>query len=60
MVPVLARTLPFALLVAALTAIGRMGADRALLALEASGVPPLRLVAPHLRLLAGRQRWSRS
>jgi LPS export ABC transporter permease LptG len=46
MVPVLARTLPFALLVAALTAVGRMGADRALLALEASGIPALRLSRP--------------
>ncbi|HEX5068107.1 MAG TPA: LptF/LptG family permease [Myxococcota bacterium] len=46
MVPVIAQTLPFALLVASLTAIGRLGADRALLALEASGVAPLRLVRP--------------
>ena len=46
MVPVIAQTLPFALLVAALTAMGRMGADRALLALEASGVSPLRMVRP--------------
>jgi LPS export ABC transporter permease LptG len=46
LVPVIAQTLPFALLVAALTAMGRMGADRALLALEASGVSPLRLVRP--------------
>lgn len=46
MVPVIAQTLPFALLVAALTAVGRLGADRALLALEASGVAPLRLVRP--------------
>ena len=46
MVPVIAQTLPFALLVAALTAVGRMGADRALLALEASGVSPLRLIRP--------------
>jgi LPS export ABC transporter permease LptG len=46
MVPVIAQTLPFALLVAALTAIGRLGADRALLALETSGVAPLRLVRP--------------
>jgi LPS export ABC transporter permease LptG len=45
-VPVVARTLPFALLVAALTAIGRMGADRSLLALETCGVPPLRLARP--------------
>ena len=46
MVPVIARTLPFALLVAALTAVGRMGADRALLALDTSGVSPLRLTGP--------------
>lgn len=46
MLPIVARTLPFAFLVTALTVIGRMGADRALLALEASGVAPLRMVRP--------------
>ena len=46
MLPVIAQTLPFALLVTALTAIGRMGADRSLLALAACGVSPLRLVRP--------------
>jgi lipopolysaccharide export LptBFGC system permease protein LptF len=53
MVPVLAQTLPFALLVAALTAIGRMGSDRALLALEASGVSALRLTRPILAFSLG-------
>jgi lipopolysaccharide export system permease protein len=46
MVPVIAETLPFALLVAALTAMGQLGAERALLALEAAGVEPLRLIRP--------------
>jgi lipopolysaccharide export system permease protein len=53
MVPVLSQTLPFALLVAALTAIGRMGSDRALLALEASGVSALRLTRPILAFSFG-------
>ena len=45
-VPLAARTLPFAVLVGSMIALGRMGADRELLALEASGFSVRRLVAP--------------
>ncbi|MDJ0851520.1 MAG: LptF/LptG family permease [Myxococcota bacterium] len=45
-VPVASRMLPFAVLVGALVAIGRLGADREVLALEASGVAASRLVGP--------------
>jgi lipopolysaccharide export system permease protein len=45
-VPVAARMLPFAVLVGALFALGRMGADREILALEASGIAPARLTGP--------------
>jgi lipopolysaccharide export system permease protein len=45
-VPVAARMLPFAVLVGALFALGRMGADREILALEASGIAPARLCWP--------------
>jgi LPS export ABC transporter permease LptG len=45
-VPVAAFMFPFALLVAALVALGRLGADREILVLEASGVSAARLIAP--------------
>lgn len=45
-VPVAARMLPFAVLVGSLFALGRMGADREILALEASGIAPVRLSGP--------------
>ncbi len=45
-VPVAARMLPFGVLVGALFALGRMGADREILALEASGIAPARLTWP--------------
>ena len=45
-VPVAGRMVPFAMLVGALVALGRMGADREILALEASGVAAARLVWP--------------
>lgn len=45
-VPVASRMLPFAVLVGCLVAIGRLGADREVLALEASGVAAARLVGP--------------
>jgi LPS export ABC transporter permease LptG len=45
-VPVAGRMLPFAVLVGALFALGRMGADREILALEASGIAPARLTWP--------------
>jgi len=42
-VPVAARMLPFALLVGVLFGLGRMGADREILALESCGIAPIRL-----------------
>ncbi len=45
-VPVMARMFPFAVLVGCLVALGRMGADREVLALETSGVAVGRLVWP--------------
>jgi LPS export ABC transporter permease LptG/LPS export ABC transporter permease LptF len=45
-VPVAGRMFPFAVLVGSLVALGRMGADREILALESSGVAPARLVWP--------------
>jgi LPS export ABC transporter permease LptG/LPS export ABC transporter permease LptF len=45
-VPVAGRMLPFSVLVGALFALGRMGADREILALEASGIAPARLTWP--------------
>ena len=44
--PVAAYMFPFALLVGALVALGRLGADREILVLEASGVSAARLLAP--------------
>jgi LPS export ABC transporter permease LptG/LPS export ABC transporter permease LptF len=45
-VPVAARMFPFAVLIGCLVALGRMGAEREILVLEASGVAPARLVWP--------------
>jgi lipopolysaccharide export system permease protein len=45
-VPVASKMIPFATLVGCLVALGRMGADREILALEASGVAAARLVWP--------------
>lgn len=45
-VPVAAYMFPFALLVAVLVALGRLGADREILVLEASGVSASRLITP--------------
>ncbi|MDJ0866573.1 MAG: LptF/LptG family permease [Myxococcota bacterium] len=44
--PIVTRTLPFALLIGSLTALGRMGADREIIVLRASGISPLRLMGP--------------
>ena len=44
MLPVLSQMLPFAVLVGGLVALGRLGADRELLMLEASGVSSPRVV----------------
>ena len=48
LVPTLARTLPFAVLVGSLVGLGRLSADRELLALEASGFSPRQLARPGL------------
>jgi lipopolysaccharide export system permease protein len=48
LVPTLARTLPFAILVGILVGLGRLSADRELLALEASGFSPRQLTRPGL------------
>ena len=45
-IPTAARMFPFATLVGALVALGRLGADREILTLEALGVPAARLVWP--------------
>jgi len=49
-VPVASKMIPFATLVGCLVALGRMGADREILALEASGVAAARLVWPVVSL----------
>jgi len=46
LIPTLARTLPFAVLVGTLVGLGRLAADRELLALEASGFSPRQLAVP--------------
>ncbi len=48
LIPTLARTLPFAVLVGTLVGLGRLSADRELLALEASGFSPRQLAFPGL------------
>jgi LPS export ABC transporter permease LptG len=48
LVPTLARTLPFAVLVGILVGLGRLSGDRELLALEASGLSPRQLAVPGL------------
>ncbi|MEZ4279956.1 MAG: LptF/LptG family permease [Myxococcota bacterium] len=48
LIPTLARTLPFAVLVGTLVGLGRLAADRELLALEASGFSPRQLAFPGL------------
>ncbi len=44
--PVVAQILPFSVLVGTLVTLGRLGADRELLVLEASGLSPVNLVGP--------------
>ena len=46
MVPVVSNMLPFAVMVGGLVALGRLGADRELLMLEASGISSPRLLGP--------------
>ncbi len=48
LLPTLARTLPFAVLVGSLVGLGRLSADRELLALETSGFSPRQLARPGL------------
>ncbi len=48
LVPTLARTLPFAVLVGSLVGLGRLSGDRELLALETSGFSPRQLARPGL------------
>jgi LPS export ABC transporter permease LptG len=50
--PVMTRMLPFAVLMGCLVALGRLAADLEILALEASGVAPIRLVWPLVLLAA--------
>lgn len=52
-VPLVAIALPFATLVGCLVGLGRMGSDRELLALEASGVSSPRLLGPVLLYATG-------
>ena len=51
-VPVIAATLPFSMLVGCLGGLGRLGADRELLAIEACAISPPRLVGPVLTFAA--------
>ncbi len=51
--PIAAQMFPFATLVGCLVALGRLGADREILALEASGVAAPRLVWPVVSFAAG-------
>jgi LPS export ABC transporter permease LptG len=52
-IPILSWMFPFAVLIGALVALGRLGADREILVLEASGVAAPRLVWPILAVAAG-------
>jgi LPS export ABC transporter permease LptG len=50
--PMLGRAMPFAVLLGTLIALGRLGAHREILAIEASGIQPRALVLPVLALAA--------
>jgi len=52
-IPVAAQMLPFAVLVGALIALGRLGADLELLTLEASGISSPRLLGPVMTFAGG-------
>jgi lipopolysaccharide export LptBFGC system permease protein LptF len=52
MVPLAARTLPFAVLIGTLVGLSRLRADREILALEATGISSRRLVGPVLTFAA--------
>lgn len=53
LLPAIQEILPFSVLIASLVALGRLGGDRELLALEASGVSTPRLLPPLLLFSAG-------
>lgn len=53
MLPVLSSMLPFAVLVGGLVALGRLGADRELLMLEASGISSPRVLGPVMLFATG-------
>lgn len=50
--PALGRSVPFATLVGALIGLGRLGADREILAMQAAGIEPARQLAPPVVLFA--------
>jgi LPS export ABC transporter permease LptG len=52
-VPIAALMFPFAVLLGCLVAMGRLGADREILTLEANGIPATRLVWPVVAFAAG-------
>lgn len=52
MIPLITRTLPFAVLIGALAALGRLKADREILSIEAAGISSHQLMRPVLRLAA--------
>ena len=51
-IPALGRSIPFATLVGALIGLGRLGADREILAMQAAGIEPSRQLAPPVLLFA--------
>lgn len=51
-IPITSQMVPFAVLVGALVALGRLGADREILVLEASGISAARLLGPVLAFAA--------
>jgi lipopolysaccharide export system permease protein len=53
LLPALGRSVPFATLVGSLIGLGRLGADREILAMQAAGIEPSRQLAPPVLLFAG-------
>jgi lipopolysaccharide export system permease protein len=52
LIPLITRTLPFAVLIGALAALGRLRADQEILSIEAAGISGHRLLGPVLRVAA--------
>ena len=52
-VPVISATLPFSMLLGSMAGLGRLGSDRELLAIEACGISPQRLIGPVMTFAAG-------